>query len=109
MTRWLHAVAIGAIVLIAVMAVLLFFVPADEFRPLLESELTRTLNRKVTLGKLRVSLLSGGIAADDISIADDPAVSQEPFLRARSLQVSVDLIPLILSRKVNVRGVTIEA
>ena len=45
--------------------------------------------------------------ADDISIADDPAFSKTPFLKASSLQAQVDLGTLIKSRKLSVTGITI--
>lgn len=49
-------------------------------------------------------MLAGGITARDISIADDPAFSRDPFLRAKSLHVGVDLVPLLLSRSLRVNS-----
>jgi AsmA protein len=43
-----------------------------------------------------------------LSIADDPAFSKTPFLRARSLKVGVEMLPLIVSRKLNVTRITID-
>jgi AsmA protein len=47
------------------------------------------------VGNLHLSLLSGSVAADDLSIADDPSFSQQPFIKAKDLKVGVELIPLI--------------
>ena len=60
------------------------------------------------LGELNLALLSGGITANDLSIADDPAFSHSPFLRAKQLKLGVELAPLIFSRKLNVTGLSIE-
>ena len=45
--------------------------------------------------------------ADDISIADDPAFSQTPFVQAKSLKVGVELMPLIFSKTLNVTDLTL--
>ena len=75
---------------------------------MLESRLSAALAREVTVGNLKLSLLSGGVTADELSISDDPAFSQTPFLQAKSLGAGVDLIALIFSRAVRVTSVTIE-
>jgi AsmA protein len=51
--------------------------------------LTAALGRQVKVGNLSLSLLSGGVTADNISIADDPAFSKTPFVQAKSLNVGV--------------------
>jgi AsmA protein len=66
------------------------------------------LGREVQIGKLRFSWISGGIEAEDISIADDAAFGQAPFVRAKSLDIGADLMPLILSRSLHVRSFTIQ-
>lgn len=102
--------AFGVILALLVLAAvsLPFLVSADRFKPTLESKLSAALGRRVTIGSLRLSLLSGGVAADSLAIADDPAFSRAPFLQAKSLRVGVELWPLIVSRKLNVTGLTIE-
>ncbi len=96
------------VLLLAVAVALPFLIDANRFRPALETRLSAALGRQVRLGNLKVSVFSGGVAASDLSIADDPAFSRAPFLRAESLKVGVELLPLILSRKLNVTGITIE-
>ncbi len=96
---------VAAIILILV--VLPLFVNANSFRPKIEAQLQSALGRKVQIGDLSLSLLSGGITAKDISIADDPRFSQAPFVRAKSLDVGVELWPLILSRSLRVTGITL--
>jgi AsmA protein len=100
----------GIIVIIAVLVAIAlpFLIDVNQFRPKLESELTAVLGRQVTVGNLKLSILSGSVAADDLSIADDPAFSKTPFLKAKSLDAGVELLPFLTSRKINVTGITID-
>ncbi len=74
---------------------------------MLEQRLSAALGREVKIGDLQLSLFSGGASASDVTIADDPAFSKEPFLRAKSLAVGVELWPLIVSRQLNVTSLTV--
>ena len=107
MKRALKILAIVIAVLIVVVIALPFFIDANIFRPRLEAELTGALGRQVKVGNLSLSLFSGGVTADDISIADDPAFSSSPFVKANSLKVGVRLIPLIFSRSLEVTDLTL--
>ena len=78
------------------------------FRPTLEGVLASALGRKVTIGHLRVALLSGGISVDDISIADDPPFCSAPFLKAKAVNVGVEWLPLIFSKRVHVQSFRLE-
>jgi AsmA protein len=106
--RFLRIAGIAvALVLLAVLSLPLFF-DANQFRPMLEQRLTAALGREVKIGGLKLSMFSGGASASDVTIADDPAFSPEPFLRAKALAVGVDLWPLIVSRQLNVTALTVE-
>ncbi len=107
MNRTLKIVAIVVGVLILIIIAIPFFIDANSYRPRLETELTQVLGRQVKVGNLSLSLFSGSVAADDISIADDPAFSKSPFVQAKSLKVGVELIPLILSKTLNVTNLTL--
>jgi len=108
MTRILKIVGIIVVVLIVLVIALPFFIDANIFRPKLESELTDALGRQVKVGNLKLSLFSGGVAADEIAIADDPAFSNAPFVQAKSLKVGVEMIPLIFSKTLNVTELTLD-
>ncbi len=99
------AIIVGGLIVIAI--AIPFFVDANTFRPTLESDLTAALGRQVKVGNLSLSLLSGGVTADDISIADDPTFSHSPFVQAKSLKVGVELVPLIFSKTLNVTELTL--
>lgn len=100
------AIALAALLLIVILLPL--FINVNSFRPKVESEASDAFGRKVTLGNLSLSVLSGSVSADDVAVADDPAFSNSPFLTAKSLKIGVELMPLIFSRQLNVTGVTIE-
>jgi len=108
MKRFLKILAIVIAVLIVVVIALPFIIDANTFRPKLESELTDALGRQVKVGNLSLSLLSGGVTAANISIADDPQFSKSPFVQAKSLQVGVEMLPLIFSRTLNVTELTLD-
>lgn len=100
-------IAIVVAVIIVLIFVLPFVIPVNEFRPRIESELTNALGRKVAVGNLSLSLWSGSLAADDIEIADDPGFGNSPFVKAQSLEVGVNMIPLIFSKTLEVRKITL--
>jgi AsmA protein len=99
-------IALGAVVaLILLVAVCLpLFLNADSFRTRIESTLTKSLGRKVSIGKLELSIWSGGLVATNTSVADDPAFSTQPFIQAESVKIGVELLPLILSKQLRIRG-----
>jgi len=107
MNRTLKIIGIVVVVLILIVIAIPFFIDANAFRPRLESELTEVLGRQVKVGNLSLSLLSGSVGADDISITDDPAFSKTPFVQAKSLKVGVELIPLIFSKTLNITNLTL--
>ena len=107
MNRTVKIVAIVVGVLILLVIAIPFFIDANAFRPRLESELTAALGRQVKVGNLSLSLLSGSVGADDISIADDPEFNKSPFVQAKSLKVGVELIPLVFSKTLNVTNLTL--
>src|SRR5882762_2494569 len=107
MKRGLKILGIVVGILIVILIAVPFFIDANSFRPKLESELSDALGRPVKVGNLSLSLLSGGVTADDISIADDPAFSKTAFVQAKSLKVGVELIPLIFSKTLNVTELTL--
>src|SRR5260370_29034141 len=96
-----------ALLLLSVLA-LPFLIAPNSFRPMLESRLTQALGREVKLGQLKLSILSGSVTANDLSIADDPAYSRTRFVQAKSIAIGVDLWPLIASRQLHVTGLSID-
>ncbi len=102
----ISGIVVGVLLLVVIAVPL--FINVDSFRPDLEKKLSAALNRTVHIGKLDASLLSGGASASDITIADDPAFSKDPFLKASSVKVGVQLMPLIFSKQLKVTSLTIQ-
>jgi AsmA protein len=107
MSSKLKWVAIVIVALIVILFVLPFLIPVNKFRPTIEEKASEALGRKVQLGNLSLSILSGSLGIDAISIADDPKFSNGPFLTAKSVKVGVELMPLIFSQQVNVTNIEI--
>src|SRR5260370_15887202 len=99
----------GALLLGIVILILIFpyLFNVNQFRPTIEEHLQSSLGRRVVIGDLELSLIAGGISAKDISIADDPNYSLQPFLKAKSLDVGVELLPLIFSHSLHVNSATL--
>ena len=94
-------------VLIVAVIVAPFLIPVNQFRPVIEEKASAALGRKVQLGNISLSLISGSLSAENLSIGDDPKFSSAPFLTAKSLDVGVEMMPLIFSKTLNVTGLTI--
>ncbi|MBI3475008.1 MAG: AsmA family protein [Acidobacteria bacterium] len=100
---------IGVVVVVLIVAALAlpFLINVNSFRPQIESRLTDALGRPVKVGNLSLSILSGGVGADELSIADDPKFSNAPFIKAKSLKVGLEMMPLIFSKQLNVTEIVI--
>ncbi len=104
----LRYVAIAVVVLIVVLIALPFFINVNQFRGTIESKLSTSLGREVKVGNLSLSILTSSVSADNLSIADDPNFSKDPFLSAKSLKVGVELMPLLMSKQVKVSSLVID-
>src|SRR4051812_15651083 len=104
----LIGVGVVVAVLILIALVLPLLVNVDKLRPEVQKQASDALGREVTIGELKLAVFSGGVTAKDISIADDPAFSQQPFVTAKSLDVGVELMPLIFSKALHVNTLTLQ-
>src|SRR5258705_1214301 len=108
MKRGFKIAAIVVGVLIVLLAVAPFLIPVNQFRGTIEQKASAALGRRVQVGNLSLSLLHGGLAAENLSVGDDPKFSPSPFLTAKSVDVGVEVMPLIFSRELNVTSVVIQ-
>ena len=60
------ATVVGVLVLIIIL--LPFLVDVNHFRPMITSQMQQALGRPVQIGDLRLSILAGGVSAQNISI-----------------------------------------
>src|SRR3954464_3552516 len=98
------AVVLGVIVLLACVPL---FVNVDRFRPQVEAQLKSALGRDVHIGKLSLSAFAGHVSADELSISDDPAFSNQPFVTAKSVAVEASILPLLTGGGLNVSSITL--
>jgi AsmA protein len=96
-----------ALLVIAVIA-LPFLIDANQFKPQLQSKISNALGRDVQVGNLKLSLLSGAVAVDNIAISDNPSFSNTPFITAKSLKVGVEMKPLIFSKAIHITSIVLE-
>jgi len=108
MGKKLRILLIAIVVIVVLLVAAPFLIPVNKFRPTIEQTASDALGRKVSVGDLSLSLISGSLTAKDLSIGDDPKFSPSPFLTAKSLSVGVEMIPLIFSKTLNVTGITID-
>jgi AsmA protein len=108
MNNSLKWIGIVIVVFILLLVIVPFLIPVDKFRPTIEQKATEALGRKVELGKLSLSLISGSLGVDNLSVADDPKFNSGPFLTAKSVKVGVEMMPLIFSKQVNVTSIVID-
>jgi AsmA protein len=99
-------IVVGVLVVVALVAP--FLIPVNQFRPIIEEKASAALGRKVQLGNISLSLISGSLSAENLFIGDDPKFSSAPFLTAKSLKVGVEMMPLILSKTLHVTGIAID-
>ena len=108
MKRALKIIGIIVVVILLAVIALPFLINVNSFRPKLETELSTALGRQVKVGNLSLSILSGSVSAEDLSISDDPGFSKDPFIRAKSLKVGVEVMPLIFSKTLHVTDITLD-
>jgi len=106
--KLVKAIAITVVAIVIILIAIPFFIDVNSFKPKVESELSSALGRKAEVGDLSLSIITGSVSAANISIADDPAFSKQPFLTAKSLKIGVELIPIIFSKELHVTGITLE-
>ena len=102
MKKPLVIIGIIVVVLLVIVIALPFIINVNRFKPELETKLSDALGRKVEIGNIGLSILSGGVNVDNLVVADDPAFSHSPFLQAKELKAGVALLPLIFSGKLEV-------
>jgi AsmA protein len=108
MNRTLKIIGIVVAVLIVILIAIPFLINVNSFRPKIESTASDALGRKVTVGNLGLSLLTGSVTADNIAIAEEPAFGTSPFVTAKSLKVGVEIWPLITSKELHVTEITLK-
>jgi uncharacterized protein involved in outer membrane biogenesis len=94
MRRLLFILAALVVLIAVVFGILLSNV--DHYRPRVQAELQKKLNRPVTLGPLGLKLFPLSVSINELTIGEAPAfASSRPFATAKDVYVSVGLFSLI--------------
>jgi AsmA protein len=104
----LKIIGIIVAILVVIVVALPFVLNVNDFRPRIETELSSALGREVKIGNLKLSILTGAVSADDLSVSDDPSFSSTPFVRAKGLDVGVPMIPLICSKSLQITNISLD-
>jgi AsmA protein len=105
--KLLILVGIAVVVLFLIALILPHLIDVNHFKPEIQTQVSDALGRKVEIGNIELAIFSGGVAIDNLVIADDPAFSPSPFLQAKEVKVGVALFPLIVSRRLEVSSFTV--
>ncbi|MBV9937468.1 MAG: AsmA family protein, partial [Acidobacteriaceae bacterium] len=93
--RRLIIILIAVVVLVGVVFGILLS-NVDHYRPRVQAELQKKLNRPVTLGKLGLKLIPLSVSIDGLTIGESPAFgSSRPFATSKDVYLSVGLFSLI--------------
>jgi len=107
--RWIKVAVAAVVLVIVVFAAVPFFIDADTFRPKVQDQLSSSLGRKVELGHLSLSLFTGSLIAENISVADDPAFATTPFLQAKRLKIGIEVGPFLFHRLIRITNLTVDS
>ena len=81
----------------------------NAFKPLIENKLTAMLRRQVKLEELSLSVFSGTVDARDLTVADDPQFSSEPFITATVVHIGVQMPALLIRQQLLIESLEVEA
>jgi len=97
--------SLAAVVLLAVVAIKMYF-PPQKVKAILIEELTRRLHREVRMGDVSLSPLSG-LSISNLQVSEASTFAQGTFLSAKRFSLFVALRPL-LEKRIVVNSVTVE-
>ncbi len=104
MRKWMIAgTVLVFLCVIVVLALLSVNSLINRNRDYLVNRAEQALGRKVSVGKVSVSLWNGiGVRLNDFSLSDDASFSSGDFIRAKDLQVNLKIMPL-LSKNIEIK------
>lgn len=103
-------IGLGIILVLVIVSVGIFAATFDvnKYRGTIHSELQKRLGRSVNLGDMHLKLFLLRLGVQDLAIADDPRFSPDaPFVKAKELEVSVKLLPL-LHKQIEIDSLNLE-
>jgi uncharacterized protein involved in outer membrane biogenesis len=90
-------IIIGVLVVLVILAAIVpRFINVNNYRPQIQAQLEKQLNRPVTLGDMHASLLPPSVTVDNVIIGESPEFQAgRPFGSAQKLYISLQLLPLL--------------
>ncbi|MFL6350390.1 MAG: AsmA family protein [Bryobacteraceae bacterium] len=94
--RSIIIISLAVLVVAGIAVVAVLSANVDKYRPRVQAELQKKLNRPVTIGHLGLRLFPLSIRVDGLNIGESPSFSStRPFATAKEVYVSVALLSLI--------------
>jgi uncharacterized protein involved in outer membrane biogenesis len=105
-------IIVGSVVALVVVAVAILALNLNKIinskKGVLLAQAKQQTGRDISIGDVGVTLWPAlGAKVSDVVVSDDPAYSTEPFVRAKQLIVSVQLLPL-LHRQVEIKRLVLD-
>src|SRR5512142_158713 len=96
----MRRVAVVILVILALVVVVALALPSfldvNRYHDRIQAELQKKLNRPVSLGQMRLSILPLAFRVENATIGDDPTFgSRRPFAQTQELYVTAKLMPLL--------------
>ena len=108
MKKIIIVICVLLVVLLATAVALPFFIDLNRFKGPIVDQIEGALHREVSLGDIRLTILSGlGAEIDGLTVSESQAFARDKFVELSSLKVRLSLMPL-LSRKIEVKRIELE-
>ena len=98
MKKLILGIGLFFVVLLALALTLPFLIDLTHFKDRFLPQVEAALNRKVDVRKIRLSLIPLGARVEGVTVLDDPAFSNDPFLTIESTVVHLKFFPLLQRR-----------
>jgi AsmA protein len=103
--KW-GAIVVGclAVVIIAALLIIPLFVDVQKYKPVIEDRVAEATGRPFSVGDdLKLSLFPwAGISLSDLQLGNTAGFSEKEFVRVKSFEVRIKLLPLI-SKKIQIK------
>ncbi|MFP5264756.1 MAG: AsmA-like C-terminal region-containing protein [Blastocatellia bacterium] len=107
--RWLPRLLVLVALLVVPLAIAPLL-PLDSLKPAVESRLSASFGRKVTVGSMRLSFWGGPyLTIDGMKAKEDPAFGEGDFLKAGQVRADFAISDYVFRRQVVIDGITIKS
>jgi len=108
--KW-GAIIVGclAVIIIAALLIIPMFVDVQKYKPILESKVVEATGRSFSVGDdLKLSLFPwAGISFSDLQLGNPTGFAEKEFVKVKSFEVRVKLLPLI-SKEIQIKRFVVD-